>query len=215
VERVLDTARAFGGLDGLVHCAAIVGPIGAVINVDPEAWWDAVRINLFGTFLIARATCQRMIATRTPGSIVLMSGGGAASPFPRYTAYASGKVGVVRFTETLALEVAEHGIRVNCVAPGFVATRMHEQTLAAGTEAAGEYLDTTIARLENGAVPASVAARTVAFLLSRESQGITGRFVAAAHDGWDGWPQRLEQIQDSELFTLRRIVPRDRGMDWQ
>ena len=215
VERVLDVACALGGLDGLVHCAAVLGPIGPVVGVDPEAWWEAVRINLLGTFLMARATCQRMISRRTPGSLVLMSGGGAATPFPRYTAYASAKVGVVRFTETLALEVAEHGIRVNCVAPGFVATRLHEQTLAADVEAAGSYREATLAKLESGAVPASVAARTAAFLLSPRSQGITGRFVAAPHDRWEAWPERLGQIRDSDLFTLRRIVPRDRGMDWQ
>jgi len=193
----------------------VLGPIGPVVSVDPEAWWDAVRVNLFGTLLVARAACQRMISSRTRGSLVLMSGGGAASPFPRFTAYACAKVGVVRFTESLALEVLEHGIRVNCVAPGLVATRLHEQTLAAGAAAAGSYLETTTAKLKNGAVPASVAARTAAFLLSPQSQGITGRFVAAPHDGWQAWPERMEQIRDSDLFTLRRIVPRDRGMDWQ
>ena len=101
------------------------------------------------------------------------------------------------------------------MAPGFVATRLHEQTLAADVEAAGSYREATLAKLESGAVPASVAARTAAFLLSPRSQGITGRFVAAPHDRWEAWPERLGQIRDSDLFTLRRIVPRDRGMDWQ
>ena len=41
VERVLDVACALGGLDGLVHCAAVLGPIGPVVGVDPEAWWEA------------------------------------------------------------------------------------------------------------------------------------------------------------------------------
>ena len=215
VERVLDAAYDLGGLDGLVHCAAVLGPIGPVVGVEPDSWWEAVRVNLFGTFLIARAACRRMLARGTHGSVVLLSGGGAATPFPRYTAYACGKVGVVRFTETLALEMAEHGVRVNCLAPGFVATRLHEQTVAAGAAAAGSNWETTVARLKDGAVPASVAARTAAFLLSPGSQGITGRFVAAPYDGWQHWPERLEQIRDSDLFTLRRIVPRDRGMDWQ
>ena len=62
---------------------------------------------------------------------------------------------------------------------------------------------------------ASANFRTAAFLLSPRSQGITGRFVAAPHDRWEAWPERLGQIRDSDLFTLRRIVPRDRGMDWQ
>jgi NAD(P)-dependent dehydrogenase (short-subunit alcohol dehydrogenase family) len=215
VAGLLDVAAEAGGLDGVVHSAGVYGPIGPVVKVDPAAWFDAIRVNLFGTFLVAREACRRMIERGMSGSIVLMSGGGAATPFPNYTAYACGKVGVARFTETLALEVAEHGIRVNCVAPGFVATRLHEQTIAAGEALAGSFVAKTRAELAKGGVPASVAARTAAFLLSSRAAGITGRFVAAPYDGWEKWPDRIGQIAGSDLFTLRRIVPRDRGMDWQ
>ena len=48
-----------------------------------------------------------------------------------------------------------------------------------------------------------------------EAKGITGKFVAAPYDGWDSWPKHLEELQGTDIFTLRRIVPRDRGMDWQ
>ena len=215
VERVFDAALELGGVDGVVHSAGIYGPIGPVVTVDPDQWFDAVRVNLFGTFLVARAACRRMIDRGTRGSIVLMSGGGAATPFPNYTAYACGKVGVARLTETLALEVAAHGVRVNCLAPGFVATRLHAQTLAAGETLAGPFVETTKQLLAKGGVAPSVAARTAAFLLSARAEGITGRFVAAPYDGWDRWPERLDVIAGSDLFTLRRIVPRDRGMDWQ
>jgi 3-oxoacyl-[acyl-carrier protein] reductase len=186
-----------------------------VVKVDPAAWFDAIRVNLFGTFQVAREACRRMIDRKTRGSIVLMSGGGAATPFPNYTAYACGKVAVVRFTETLAAEVAQHGIRVNCVAPGFVATRLHDQTLAAGAALAGGFVEKTKTELAKGGVPVSVPARAVAFLLSSNAAGITGRFVAAPYDGWAEWPSHLEAIAGSDVFTLRRIVPRDRGMDWQ
>ena len=215
VACLLDAAQGLGGLDGVVHAAGVYGPIGPVVKVDPVAWFEAIRVNLFGTFLVAREACRCMIDQGVAGSIVLMSGGGAATPFPNYTAYACGKVGVARFTETLALEVAQHGIRVNCVAPGFVATRLHEQTLAAGEELAGSFVEKTQAELAKGGVPASVPARAAAFLLSSRAVGITGRFVAAPYDGWEKWPDRVEQIAGSDVFTLRRIVPRDRGMDWQ
>jgi len=215
LSRVFRAATDLGTLDGVVHSAGIYGPIGPVVSVDPTAWFDAIRVNLFGTFLVAREACRRMIAQGVPGSIVLMSGGGAATPFPNYTAYACGKVGVVRFTETLALEVADQGIRVNCVAPGFVATRLHDQTLAAGPMLAGSFVEKTKAELAKGGVPPSVPARAVAFLLSPQSAGITGRFVAAPYDAWETWVERLDQLAGSDVFTLRRIVPRDRGMDWQ
>ncbi len=215
VDRVLAVALELGGLDGVVHAAGIYGPIGPVVKIDPEQWFDAIRVNLFGTFLMARAACRLMMERGTRGSIVLMSGGGAATPFPNYTAYATGKVGVVRLAETLAQEVAASGIRVNAVAPGFVATRLHDQTLKAGSDLAGSFVETTKQQLKKGGVPATVAARTSVFLLSDRSAGITGRFVAAPYDRWEEWPERIEKFADSDLFTLRRIVPKDRGMDWQ
>jgi hypothetical protein len=53
------------------------------------------------------------------------------------------------------------------------------------------------------------------FLLSQRAAGITGRFVAAPHDDWENWPSHRDEIEGSDLFTLRRIVPKDRGKDWQ
>ncbi|HUK22882.1 MAG TPA: SDR family oxidoreductase [Gemmatimonadales bacterium] len=218
LDCVLDAAVGVPGhaLHGVVHCAGIYGPIGPAVAVDPEAWLEAIRVNLFGTFLVARSVCRRLIDSGVRGSLVLLSGGGAATPFPNYTAYACAKVGVVRFTETLAQETAEYGIRVNCVAPGLVATRLHDQTLAAGDARAGKsFHEKTKAELARGGVPASVAARAAVFLLSERAAQITGRFLAAPYDSWDAWPDHANQFAGSDLFTLRRIVPRDRGMDWQ
>jgi 3-oxoacyl-[acyl-carrier protein] reductase len=215
VDELFARVKEFGQLTGLVHAAGIYGPIGRTTQVDPAEWFDAVRINLFGTFLVTRAACRAMSEGRQGGSIVLLSGGGAASPFPNYTAYASSKVAIARFAETIALEVASERIRVNAIAPGFVATRLHEQTLAAGEDLAGDFVQTTKSLLTDGAVPPEVAARAAAFLLSDRARDITGRFLAAPYDDWAHWPDHLEEMRGSDLFTLRRIVPRDRGMNWQ
>jgi NAD(P)-dependent dehydrogenase (short-subunit alcohol dehydrogenase family) len=214
-ERVLAAAEELGPVAGVVHAAAVLGPIGRAVDGEAGAWLEAVRTNLFGSFLVARASCRHLISHQRPGSVVLFSGGGATGPFPNYTAYACGKVGVVRLAETLAQEVAADGIRVNCVAPGFVATRMHAQTLQAGEAAGHDYLARTKQELENGGVSPELAARAVAFLLSDAAKGITGRLLAAPWDDWKAWPQHLHEIEGSDLFTLRRIVPRDRGKDWQ
>jgi hypothetical protein len=78
--------------------------------------------------------------------------------------YGPAKAAVVRFAETLAQEVEGEGILVNCVAPGFVATRMQEETLAAGERAGAGYVESVRNRLEQGAVPPELAADAVAFL---------------------------------------------------
>lgn len=215
VDAVIQAAiMRFGGLDGVIHCAGIYGPIGAVTEVDPVEWLDAIRVNLFGTFLVARQAC-RVLKHRGGGRIVLFSGGGAATPFPNYTAYACGKVGVVRLTETLAQEMQPFNIEINCVAPGFVITRLHQETLAAGERAGKAFLENTKRQVDAGGVPASVGAGAAAFLMSDQAKGITGKFVAAPYDEWDAWPKHLDVLQKTDVFTLRRIVPKDRGMDWQ
>jgi NAD(P)-dependent dehydrogenase (short-subunit alcohol dehydrogenase family) len=215
VDALLDeTLRRYGTLHGLIHCAAVLGPIGPVTEIEPAQWLETVRVNLFGTFLVARQTCQRMM-TQGGGRIVLFSGGGAATPFPNYSAYACAKAGVVRLAETLAYEMRPFNIEVNSLAPGLVVTRLHDATLAAGEKAGRDYLERTRQAIQSGGVPPEVAARAAVFLISDRAKGITGKFVAAPYDGWDTWPQHLRELQNTDIFTLRRILPRERGMDWQ
>lgn len=204
----------FGSVGGIVHAAGVVGPIGPAMDVEAADWLDTVRVNLFGSFLVAREGARAM-RRAGQGRIVLFSGGGATSPFPNYSAYAASKAAVVRLAETLAEELRDVGVTVNALAPGFVATRMQDQTLAAGERAGADYLERTRRQLEEGAIPARLAALTAVFLLSRRARGITGRLVAAPWDRWWAWPEHGAALEGSDLFTLRRIVPRDRGEDWQ
>jgi 3-oxoacyl-[acyl-carrier protein] reductase len=215
VVRACDrTLEAFGGIDGVVHAAAVLAPIGNVLEVDPAAWRANLDVNLFGTFLIVRHAARRM--RPAGGRIVAFSGGGASGPFPNYTAYACAKVALVRFVETVAQELRADGIEINALAPGFVATRMHHETLAAGAAAAGAaYLERTKGELESGGVPPEVPAGAAAFLISDRARGITGKFVSAVYDGWQTWPEHLAELDGGDLFTLRRILPKERGLSWQ
>lgn len=211
VEALVAGVVAWAGrIDGLVHAAAVIGPIGPALDVDAAEWLDAVRVDLWGTFLVARAV-GRSMREQGGGRMVLFSGGGATSPFPNFSAYAAAKAGVVRLAETLAAEFAGHGIEVNALAPGFVATRIHEATLAAGERAGAEYAERTRRELESGGVPVALAGRAAVFLLSDRAAGITGRLVAAPWDEWWTWPELRETLHGSDLFTLRRMVPVDRG----
>jgi 3-oxoacyl-[acyl-carrier protein] reductase len=139
----------------------------------------------------------------TNGRAVTLSGGGGTAPLARYDAYAASKAAVVRLTENVAVDGE---VEVNCVAPGFVATRMHAGTLTAGPEAAGaDYYRRTQAQLAEGGFPAAEAAALVAFLLSDSAAGISGRLLSAQWDPWreDEFRRRLRN--DRSLATLRRI----------
>lgn len=208
-----EATERMGAIDGLVHAAAVIGPIGPLLDAPAEEWVRTVEINLVGSYRVVAAV-GRVMREAGAGRIVLFSGGGGTSPFPNYSAYAASKAAVVRLAETLAVELEPHGVQVNALAPGFVATRMHEATLAAGERAGAEYLDRTRRELEAGGVPPELAARAAVFLLSDRADGITGRLLAAPWDAWWEWPERRAELEGSDLFTLRRIVPRDRGAAW-
>jgi NAD(P)-dependent dehydrogenase (short-subunit alcohol dehydrogenase family) len=192
---------AGGELHGLVTAAGILGPIGALEDMPAEGLIDTIAINLIGTMLALRFALPRLRAGG--GRAVTFSGGGGTSPLPRYDAYAASKAAVVRLTENLA---AGGEIEINAVAPGFVATRMHDETLRAGPAAAGQsYYTRTREQVREGGFPASEAAELVAFLLSPQADGITGRLISAQWDPWrdDEFRQRLREAP--ELAKLRRI----------
>ncbi|HEY8694440.1 MAG TPA: SDR family oxidoreductase [Chloroflexota bacterium] len=211
-ERFVAAAlERFGRIDVAVCNAGVQGPIGLLEETDWEAWARAVRVNLFGTVLTCRFVVPIM-RRQGAGKIVALSGGGATAPRPRFSAYAASKAAVVRFVETLAAELDGSGIEVNAVAPGALNTRMLDDMLAAGPEAAGaEAYAGALKQHEDGGSPLDVAADLITFLASDQSDGITGRLIAAR---WDDW-RRLADIRDrlagSDVFTLRRIVPEDRG----
>ena len=189
-------------LFGLVCAAAVVSPIGRVGSYEPAEFARTLDVNLGGTFLAVHHCLPAL--RRGGGSIVTLSGGGATSPQPRYDAYAASKAAVARLTENLAAELGGEGIRINAVAPGFVNTRMHEVTLAAGPDAAGrDYYDRTLAGVAEGGFPASEAAELVCLLL--EGVPFSGKLISAQWDPWrdPGFQQRL--AGDASLGTLRRI----------
>ena len=192
-------------LNGLVNCAGILGPIGKTTTIDVHEFAETVQTNFLGTVYMCQALAP-LLKSRTRKKIVNCSGGGGSFPFPPYSAYAARKVAIVRFTENLALELATDDFDVNCIAPGFVLTRLHQETIAAGPEKAGEtYFEKTKKHMESGGVPAEHAADLTAFLLSPDADGITGKYISA---GWDPWQQEDFQTRlrtDKDFATLRRI----------
>jgi NAD(P)-dependent dehydrogenase (short-subunit alcohol dehydrogenase family) len=187
-------------LGGLVCAAGILGPVGPLGTYSVEAFRETLDVNVVGTLLAVERCLPALRASG--GSIVTFSGGGATGPLPRYDAYAASKAAVARLSENLAMTLAP--IRVNCVAPGFVATRMHEATLAAGPEAAGsDYYERTRREIEQGGFPASEAAELVAFLLS--GVPFSGKLISAQWDPWRDREFHERLAHDPDLATVRRI----------
>ena len=199
---VAEVERVWGGVDVLVNNAGLLGPVGPAHEAEPEAWLQAVRVNLGGCFLCSRAVLPGMIARRQ-GGIVNLSGGGGVSPRPWFSAYGAAKAGVVRFTETLAEEVAPHGVRVNAVAPGAVPTDMAREAAealraTAGSGAAGD-------APERGAGTPEGAAELVLYLVSPRSGRLSGRLLSAVWDDWENLD--VEAVMAGEGGAVRRLKP--------
>jgi 3-oxoacyl-[acyl-carrier protein] reductase len=149
------------------------------------------------------------------GKIIQLSGGGATNPMPRISSYAVSKAGIVRFVETLAEEVREFGIDVNAIAPGALNTRLLDEVLDSGPEKVGRvFYERALKQKESGGSPLDVGVRLAVFLASDVSRGITGKLISAVWDRWEDWPFHLDELNKSDIYTLRRIVGKDRDMSW-
>ena len=215
VERLTAAAlAAFPDLQILVNNAGVYGPMGAIEDVDWTAWTRAMEINVYGSILPCRALLPHF-RRRRYGKIVQLSGGGATNPLPRISAYAASKAAIVRFAESLALEVKDAGIDVNSIAPGALNTRLMDELIAAGPQAVGEAFYVRMKKIaDEGGTPLEKGAALCVFLASAASDGITGRLLSAVWDPWADLPQRRAELDTSDIYTLRRIVPADRGLDW-
>lgn len=211
---VAATKDAFGGLDGILCNAGVYGPMGPIEDVDWQAWSRAIDINLKGVVLSCRAVLPTFKAAGK-GKILIMSGGGATSPMPYLTAYAASKAGVVRFAESLSRETARAGIQVNCIAPGALDTRMLDQVIEAGPELVGaDFYEKMRDIKAKGATPLETGATLCVYLASDASGPLTGKIISAVWDPWREFADREADLVGTDIFTLRRIIPRDRGKDW-
>jgi len=213
-ELVAFARQGLGSLEALVLNAGIYGPMGPTESVSLEEWRRALDINLFGVLLPCRAVIPHFKKAGA-GKIVVLSGGGATNPLPNISAYAASKAAVVRLMETLAEELRPFQVEVNAIAPGALATRLVDEVLAAGPERVGAaFFAKNKQWKENGAVPLELGASLAVYLASPESDGITGKLISAQWDPWKDLQRHRADLAKSDIYCLRRIVPEDRGKNW-
>ena len=194
-------------VDGLVICSGAHGPIGATRDIDIDelrAYTDVHLVGIVGS-IIALAP---LLDCGSSPVVIAMSGGGATGARARYSPYAMAKVALVRLVENVALE--EPGWRVNAIAPGFIASAIHDTTLSAGLERSGEDPTALRARLAQSDDIARVTA-LVDLLVAPDGPRATGRLISAQWDPWDdpAWMDRL--ARDPALGRIRRIDDHEFG----
>ena len=216
VKNLIGTAITnLGRIDIIVNNAGVYGPKGLIENVDSEEWISAININLLSVFFMCKWILPHMKKNNS-GKIINLSGGGATAPLPRISAYAASKAAVVRLTETLAEECKEYSIEINAIAPGALNTRLLEEVLESGPDKVGTlFYEKALKQKSNGGTPLGLGAALCVYLASSESDGITGRLISALWDPWQNLALYREELKNSDIYTLRRIVGKDRGKTWE
>jgi 3-oxoacyl-[acyl-carrier protein] reductase len=200
VER---TRVQFGGpVQILVCAAAILGPIGPFVESTPKAWNEILHTNLVGVMNACRAVLPHMIKNRS-GKIIIVAGvGGKLAARPNLAVHATSKTAVVTFAESLADELEEHNIQVNCLSPGETYTHMTDQILAAGDRAGWREIENARQVRLTGGVTPDKQIDLALFLGSTQSNHVTGRLFHVDDD----WKRLKHHTVSSEMYRLRRVA---------
>ena len=169
---VMATVEVLGCIDILVNDAGVSGE-SPLLDMK-ESFWDRVMgVNLKGNFLCSQAVAREMVARGGGGAIVNITSTAGANARPGASAYASSKAGLIQFTRVLALELGQHGIRVNAVGPGMTLTGS-EVKPAPSQKYQGAFVGQV--PMGRAGVPGDIAA-AVAFLASPDATYINGQVI--------------------------------------
>lgn len=173
---LMDVAeKKLGGLDVLVNNAGINGPEKNIVDISSTEWDKVLDINLKGSFFCSREAIKKMLSqtkrSDSPDySIINISSVHQTTPMPLAVPYAASKGGMEMLTKTMALEVADKGIRINAIAPGAIATMMNIDILEDEKKKKDEENKIPMHRIGN---PSEIA-KVAVFLASTDASYITG-----------------------------------------
>jgi NAD(P)-dependent dehydrogenase (short-subunit alcohol dehydrogenase family) len=198
----------------LICNAGVVGPIGNFLDIKKNEWEISTSINLFGVANLIRVFLPSMIDVGI-GRVIHISGGGATKALMAMSSYATSKTAAVRLIETLAIEYEGSGVTFNSVAPGIIKSRILDDMLAAGEKVIGKDLHNRgIERKLSTMDSTTFTINLIEFLSTHDSQGINGKLISAEWDDWRSWVKHKDLLRESDVYTLRRIIGRDRGQNW-
>jgi len=190
----------FGGVHVLICAAGVQGPIGPLAETTSKAWAETITTNLLGVMNACRAVLPQMIERRA-GKIIILSGIGAAAPRPNFSAYAAAKAAIVRLAETVAEEVRDHNVQINCMAPGGTYTSMTDEILRAGERAGWKENEEALEVRTTGGIAPEKQIQLALFLASEQSNHISGKLIHVTDD----WKRLRNDTVAADLYTLRRV----------
>ena len=210
--KAIDSIKAkYQSINVLINNAATQEPINYAEDMDIDDWRRSIELNLnipvkFSIEMIP------LLKKNDFSSIINISGGGATSPRVQFSAYAAAKSALVRFTEVISLELEKYNIHVNSIAPGIMPSRMMQDIQS--NEKVNENEKKVADQSLDNAFDIHEVLELFYFLSTKASEGITGRLISAKWDNWKYWPNNIEELKNNDLYTLRRIIAKNKGFNW-
>ena len=200
-QLVHQVEKELGPVDLLVNNAGVSGPMGPLWEVEPDAWWRTIEVNLRGSYLCTRTVLPGMV-NRGHGRVISVASIAGQWPWPNVAAYATSKCALIRFTENLAVEAKAHGVSAFSIGPGFVRTAMIEDQ--AGSPEDEKWLGGLFRNVlaEDRVIPLEHVVDLVILLASGQADSLSGCFFKVENDVRE-MVQRAEEIQQGDLYTLR------------
>ena len=198
-----ETIGKYGQVDLLYNNAGSLKAVGASWELDIDEWWHDITVDLLGTFICCRTFLPHMVERDTGLVINMDGGGGTTGPFGGGSAYGSSKAAIVRFTESLAVELERAGSSVMavCVNPGFVASELSKGSV--DTPYKAKWLQEVVDHLENNdGVPPDRCALTTMKLLKVLAPQLNGRAFKNGTD-YDRVASELDRIKQDNLLVLK------------
>ncbi len=187
-------------VDILVCAAANTGPLLPFVQTPAKAWTDVIHINLLGVVNSCRAVLPPMIEKRS-GKIIVLSCAGDDAPHLNFSAYSTSKTALVRFVESLAPEVLDHNVQINCFDPGAAYTNMTDEIIRAENRLEQTVISAAKETRRTGGVSPELQLDHVTFLASEQSNHISGKLIHVTDD----WKKLKHATLRPDAFTLRRL----------
>ncbi|MBV9157299.1 MAG: SDR family NAD(P)-dependent oxidoreductase [Acidobacteriaceae bacterium] len=191
---------AFGGpIDVLICAAATAGSLNPFLQVSTKAWTETIEINLLGVVHSCRAVLPSMIEKRA-GKIIVLVCDINEPPKLNFSAYSTSKAAVARFVESLAAEVLDHNVQINCFDPGPAYTNLTDEVIRAENRLESRVVTAAKETRRTGGVSPDLQLAHAAFLASEQSNHITGKLIHVTDD----WKKLKNATLRPDALTLRR-----------
>jgi NAD(P)-dependent dehydrogenase (short-subunit alcohol dehydrogenase family) len=186
-------------VDVLICAAGVVGPLLPFVQTSLKAWTDTLHINLLGVVHSCRAVLPQMIERRS-GKIIVLACDADDEPKLNFTAYATAKTAIARFVESLAAEVLDHNVQVNCFDPGPAYTNLTDEIIRAENRLDPRVVAVAKETRRTGGVSPELQMEHVLFLASEQSNHISGKLIHVTDD----WKKLRQSTLRPDAYTLRR-----------